>query len=73
MPYIAQQGSVYRPKLLSLPMPEARGFPEHLLTTDELAAQRRETYEGPLEVGEDLMSFDIGEGGVTVRRDPDRK
>ena len=34
---------------------------------EELIAQTRETYAGPLEVGEDLMSFDIGIT-VTVRR-----
>jgi ribonuclease Z len=33
----------------------------------ELINQTRETYSGPLEVGEDLMSFDIGTS-VTVRR-----
>jgi ribonuclease Z len=33
----------------------------------ELIAETRETYSGPLEVGEDLMSFDIGEA-VVVRR-----
>lgn len=35
----------------------------------ELVAQTRETYAGPLEVGEDLMSFEIGTT-VTVRRSP---
>jgi len=34
---------------------------------EELIAATRETYAGPLEVGEDLMSFEIGET-VTVRR-----
>ena len=34
------------------------------LTTDELVAQTRETYQGPLVVGEDLMGFDIGDAGV---------
>jgi ribonuclease Z len=33
----------------------------------ELIAQTRETYAGPIEVGEDLMSFEIGTT-VTVRR-----
>ena len=37
-------------------MPEA--------TLDDLVKQTRETYEGPLEVGEDLTSFEIG---ATVR------
>jgi ribonuclease Z len=36
-------------------------------TVDELVAATRETYNGPLEVGEDLMSFEIGET-VTARR-----
>jgi ribonuclease Z len=34
---------------------------------DLIVKQTRETYDGPLELGEDLMSFDIGET-VTVRR-----
>ncbi len=34
----------------------------------EIVAETRQTYQGPLAVGEDLMSFDIGEGGVSVRR-----
>jgi ribonuclease Z len=36
-------------------------------TVDELIAQTRLTYDGPLEVGEDLMCFEIGEQ-VSVRR-----
>lgn len=36
-------------------------------TLDELVAATRATYGGPLEVGEDLMSFEIGDT-VTVRR-----
>lgn len=36
-------------------------------TPDDLMAQTRETYSGPLEIGEDLMSFEIGDT-VTVRR-----
>lgn len=34
---------------------------------EQLVAATRETYDGPLEVGEDLMSFEIGDT-VTVRR-----
>jgi ribonuclease Z len=34
----------------------------------ELVAETRRTYQGPLVVGEDLMSFDIGDGGVAVYR-----
>jgi ribonuclease Z len=37
------------------------------VTPDELVAQTRQTYAGPLAVGADLMRFDIGEGGVTVQ------
>jgi ribonuclease Z len=36
-------------------------------TLDDVVAETRQTYAGPLEVGEDLMSFEIGET-VTVRR-----
>jgi ribonuclease Z len=36
-------------------------------TLDDLVAETRQTYGGPLEIGEDLMSFDIGET-VVVRR-----
>ena len=34
------------------------------LTTDELVAQTRASYQGPLTVGEDLMAFEIGDTGV---------
>ena len=36
-------------------------------TFDEVVAETRQTYDGPLEVGEDLMSFEIGDT-VTVRK-----
>ena len=36
-------------------------------TLDDSVAQTRQTYSGPLEAGEDLTSFEIGET-VTVRR-----
>jgi ribonuclease Z len=36
------------------------------VTTDELVAQTRETYDGPLVVGEDLMTLKIGKTGVEV-------
>lgn len=38
----------------------------HIVPGDaaNLVAQTRKTYAGPLEVGEDLMSFDIGESVV---------
>ncbi|MFZ3359707.1 MAG: MBL fold metallo-hydrolase [Xanthobacteraceae bacterium] len=38
-------------------------------TLDDLMSQTRETYSGPVEIGEDLMAFDIG-ADVTVRRFP---
>lgn len=37
------------------------------LTPEDVVAATRETYEGPLVIGEDLMSFEIGET-VSVRR-----
>jgi ribonuclease Z len=36
-------------------------------TLDELIAEVRQTYDGPLEVGEDLMSFEIGDT-IAVKR-----
>lgn len=36
-------------------------------TLDDVIAETRQTYNGPLVVGEDLMSFDVGET-ITVRR-----
>jgi ribonuclease Z len=38
------------------------------VTTDDIVAQTRETYVGPLVVGEDLMAFDISTDGVAVYR-----
>jgi ribonuclease Z len=38
-------------------------------TVADLLAETRQTYDGPLEVGEDLMCFEIGET-VSVRRPP---
>jgi ribonuclease Z len=50
----------------------APGIP--VLTPAEIAAQTRETYNGPLEVGEDLLSVEIGEDGkLTVRRPSDTR
>jgi ribonuclease Z len=34
----------------------------------EIVSETRETYQGPLAVGEDLMAFDIGPGGVAIYR-----
>jgi len=36
-------------------------------TIDDIVAETRKTYGGPLVVGEDLMAFEIGET-VSVRR-----
>ena len=38
-------------------------------TLDDILAETRQSYDGPLALGEDLMSFEIGET-VTVRRHP---
>jgi len=37
-------------------------------TLAEIVAQTRETYQGPLVVGEDLLTFDIGSAGVAIYR-----
>ena len=36
------------------------------LTAEELVAQTLETYSGPLEVGEDLMSIEIDDAGLST-------
>ena len=36
-------------------------------TLSDLLAETRQTYEGPLEIGEDLMAFDLGDI-IRVRR-----
>jgi ribonuclease Z len=36
-------------------------------TLNDMLAETRQTYDGPLQLGEDLMCFEIGEG-ITVRR-----
>ena len=41
-------------------------------TIDDIVAETRETYDGPLTVGEDLMAFEIGETVTVRRRMPDR-
>ena len=43
-------------------------FPEP--TLDEVVAETRQTYSGPLVVGEDLMSFEIGDTVVVQRHKP---
>lgn len=37
-------------------------------TVTDIVDETRKTYQGPLAVGEDLMTFDIGAGGVAVYR-----
>ncbi len=37
-------------------------------TVADLIAETRTTYSGPLEIGEDLMSFEIDAAAITVRR-----
>jgi ribonuclease Z len=36
------------------------------VTAEELVAQTRASYDGPLVVGEDLMAFNVGKAGVEV-------
>jgi ribonuclease Z len=38
------------------------------LTPTELVDRTRETYDGPLEVGEDLMTLEIGRDRIAVQR-----
>src|SRR5258708_30985308 len=40
------------------------------LTIEEIVAETRKTYSGPLQVGGDLMSFDITDAGVTINPPP---
>jgi ribonuclease Z len=39
-------------------------------TVEEIVAETRKTYSGPLQVGHDLMSFDIIDAGVKVNHPP---
>ena len=39
-------------------------------TVDDIVAGTRETYSGPLQVGEDLMSFEIGDTVIVRQRNP---
>jgi ribonuclease Z len=39
-------------------------------TIEEIVAETRKTYSGPLQVGEDLMSFDITDTGVRINPPP---
>lgn len=39
-------------------------------TVDDIVAGTRETYNGPLQVGEDLMSFEIGDTVIVRQRNP---
>jgi ribonuclease Z len=50
----------------------APGIP--VVTPEEIVKQTRETYAGPLEVGEDLLTVEVGENGApTVRRPGDKR
>jgi ribonuclease Z len=67
----ADAGRVFaqaKPKLAAythIVLQSAPGIPEP--TLDEVIAETRQAYAGPLEMGEDLMSFEIGDA-VTVKR-----
>jgi len=37
-------------------------------TIADIVGATRQTYQGPLAVGEDLMTFDVGAGGVAAYR-----
>lgn len=67
-----QAGAVFsraRPKLAAYFHLSTIGTANYpAVTTDDIVAQTRETYKGPLVVGEDLMAFDIGAEGVAVFR-----
>jgi ribonuclease Z len=39
-------------------------------TVEEIVAETRRTYSGPLQVGEDLMSFDVTDAGVKINPPP---
>ena len=54
-----------RPKLAVYTHIILAGTPENPLTIDEMIAETRETYSGPLVAGEDLMSFQIGDEVIT--------
>ncbi len=60
-----------QPKLAVYPhIGEARTPSIPPLTIEELVAETRKTYSGPLQVGEDLMSFDITDTGVKINPPP---
>lgn len=67
-----QAGTVFgraHPKLAAYSHISVIGTPAApSVTTDEIVAQTRETYQGPLVVGEDLMAFEIGVDGIAVHR-----
>ena len=41
-------------------------------TIEQILAETRKTYSGPLQAGEDLMSFDITDAGVRINPPPSR-
>lgn len=65
----SQAGTVFtrtHPKLAAYTHISILGTPAP--TVADIIAETRQTYQGPLEVGEDLMSFDIDKNGVTASR-----
>jgi ribonuclease Z len=68
----AQAGTVFartHPKLAAYTHIGALGSPAAPAPTlADIVAETRQSYQGPLAVGEDLMSFNVGTGGVGVSR-----
>jgi ribonuclease Z len=68
----SQAGTVFartRPKLAAYTHIVTLGSPTAPPPTiDDIVAETRQNYKGPLVVGEDLMRFEIGEGGVSAFR-----
>lgn len=65
----SQAGTIFtrtHPKLAAYTHIAILGTPAP--TVADIISQTRKTYQGPLEVGEDLMRFDIGNQAVTVSR-----
>jgi ribonuclease Z len=65
----SQAGTVFariRPKLAAYTHITQLGTPQPSIA--EIVTETRQTYNGPLVVGEDLMTFDVGANGVTIYR-----
>lgn len=67
-----QAGTLFgraRPKLAVYTHLSVIGAPTvRAVTTDDIVSQTRETYGGPVVIGEDLMAFDIGTEGIALYR-----